>query len=109
MMMLVLASKPMEGIKEKLIQTRGWKIGQKYSENHEKEKQSIKPGDEIHIQRAAIMRESNVYKVWKLSQHPPTLWRIGAISHILSSALLHHEAHPHLLESTMARGWERDA
>jgi hypothetical protein len=29
-------------------------------------------------------------------QDPPTLWRIGGISHFLFSPLLHHEAHPHL-------------
>jgi hypothetical protein len=35
----------------------------KYSKNYEKEKQSIQLGDEIHEQRSAILRESNVYKV----------------------------------------------
>jgi hypothetical protein len=43
--------------------------------------------------------KSRVYKVWKLTQHPPTLWRIGGTSHFLSSPLLHHEAHPHLSKS----------
>jgi hypothetical protein len=95
-MRLVLALNSMEGIKEKLLQTRGWKIEWKYSKNHEKEKWSIKLGDEIHAQRLAILRESNAYKVWKPPQHPPTLWRFGAISHFLSSPLLHHESHPHL-------------
>jgi hypothetical protein len=36
MMRLILEPKSMEGIKEKLIQTHGWKIGQKYSQNHKK-------------------------------------------------------------------------
>jgi hypothetical protein len=89
-MRLILAPKSIEGIKEKL-QTRGWKIGQKYSENHEKEKWSRQLGDEIHAQRSAILRESNIYKVWKPPQLPFTLWRIGGISHFLSSPLLHQE------------------
>jgi hypothetical protein len=37
MMRLILAPKSTEGIEEKLHQTHGRKIGQKYSENHEKE------------------------------------------------------------------------
>jgi hypothetical protein len=37
MMRLVLAPNFMEGIKEKLLQTHGRKIGQKYFKNHEKE------------------------------------------------------------------------
>jgi hypothetical protein len=57
--------------------------------------------------KESILRESNVYKVWKPPQHPPTLWRIGGISHflsspLLSSPLLHHEAHPHLSKSNYA-------
>jgi hypothetical protein len=32
MMRLILAPKSIEGIKEKLLQTHGWKIGRKYSE-----------------------------------------------------------------------------
>jgi hypothetical protein len=52
--------------------------------------------------------KSRVYNVWKPAQHPPTLWRIGGISHFLSSPLLHHEAHTHILKATIARGWERD-
>jgi hypothetical protein len=106
MMRLILPPKYMEGIK-KLIQTRGWKIEQKYSKNHEKEKWFIQLRDKIHAQRSIILRESNVYKVWKLPQHPPTLWRNWGISHFLFS-LLHQEAHPHLKKATMARGWERD-
>jgi hypothetical protein len=43
--------------------------------------------------------KSRVYKVWNPPQHPPTLWRIGGISHFLSSPILHHEAHPHLSKS----------
>jgi hypothetical protein len=70
-MRLIVAPKSKEGIKEKLLQTHGWKIGQKYSKNHEKEKWSIQLGDEIHTQRSAILRESNIYKVWKLPQYPP--------------------------------------
>jgi hypothetical protein len=99
MMRLVLAPNSMEGIKEKLLQTHGLKIGRKYSKNHKKEKQSIQLGDEIHTQRLDILRESNIYKVWKLVQHPPTLWMIGGISHFLSSPLLHHEVQPHLSKS----------
>jgi hypothetical protein len=38
MMGFILAPKSTEGIKEKFLQTRGWKIRQKYSEKHEKEK-----------------------------------------------------------------------
>jgi hypothetical protein len=38
-----------------------------------KEKKSIQLGDEIHAQISTILRESNVYKVWKPPQHPPTL------------------------------------
>jgi hypothetical protein len=96
---LILEPKSMEGIEEKHLQTCGWKIRPKYSKNHEKEKQSIQLRDEIHAQRSAILRESNVYKMWKLPQHPPTLWRIRGISHFLSFPLLHHEAHPHLSKS----------
>jgi hypothetical protein len=48
----------------------------KILQNHKKEKQSIQLGDEIHAQRLDILRESNVYKVWKPVQHPPTLWMI---------------------------------
>jgi hypothetical protein len=48
MMRLILAPKTREGIEEKLLQTHRWKIGQKYSENHEKEKWYIQLGDEIH-------------------------------------------------------------
>jgi hypothetical protein len=75
------------------------KMRQKYCENHEKEKRSIQYGDEIHAQRSAILIESNVYKVWKLPQHPPTLWRIGGISHFLSFPHLHYEVHPHISKS----------
>jgi hypothetical protein len=39
MMKLILAPKSTEGIEEKILQTHGWKIGQKYS---------IQLGDEIH-------------------------------------------------------------
>jgi hypothetical protein len=99
MMMLILAPISMAGIKEKLLQTHGWKIRQKYSKNHKKEKCSIQLGDEIHVQISAILIESNVYKVWKLPQLPTTLWRIGGISHFLSSPHLYHEAHPHLSKS----------
>jgi hypothetical protein len=99
MMRLILAPKFMEGIEEKLLQTHGWKIGQKYSKNHKKEKWSIQLGDEIHAQWSAILMESNFYKMWKPPQHPPTLWRIGGISHFLSSPLLHHVAHRHLSKS----------
>jgi hypothetical protein len=82
------------------IPPNSWmKNGGKCSKNHEKEKLSIQLGDEIHAQRSAILRESNVYKVWKSSQHPPTLWRIGGISHFLSSPHLHHEAEPHISKS----------
>jgi hypothetical protein len=38
MMRLALAPKSMERMKEKLLQICGWKIGQKYSKNHKKEK-----------------------------------------------------------------------
>jgi hypothetical protein len=33
--------------------------------------------------------KSNVYKVWKPPEYPPTLWKMGRISHILSTLLLH--------------------
>jgi hypothetical protein len=52
--------------------------------------------------------KSRVYKVWKLSQHALTLWRIGGISHFLSFPLFHHEAHPHLSTSNYGQGWKRD-
>jgi hypothetical protein len=113
MMRLVLAPKSMKGIKEKLLQTHGWKIKQKYSKNHEKEKWSIKFGDKIHAQRSAISRESNIYKMWKLSQHPLTLWRIGGIPHFLSSPLLSSPLLSYTMKhidtsqkETMAMGWE---
>jgi hypothetical protein len=93
------STKSAEGIEEKLLQTRGWKIGWKYSKNQEKENWTIQLGDEIHAQRSDILIESNVYKVWKPPQYPPTVWRIGGISHFLSSPLLHHEAHQHLSKS----------
>jgi hypothetical protein len=96
MMRLILAPISMEGIEEKLLQTHRWKIRQKYSKNHKKEKWSIQLGDEIDTQRSAILIESNVYKVWKPPQYPPNIWSIGGISHFLSSPFLHHEAHPHL-------------
>jgi hypothetical protein len=67
--------------------------------NNKKEKWSIQLGDEIHTQRSVILRESNVYKVWKPPQQPPTLWRIEGISYFISSPLLHHEAHPNLSKS----------
>jgi hypothetical protein len=110
MMRLILAPKSTEGIEEKLLQTRGWKIRQKYSKNHEKEKLSIQLGDEIHAQRSAIMRESNIYNMWKWPQHPTTLWRIGGISHFLSSPLPSYTMnHTHTSQkASMARGWERD-
>jgi hypothetical protein len=108
MVRLVVAPKTMEGIEAKLLQTHGWKIGWKFSKNHEEEKWSIQLADEIHAQRSAILIESNIYKMWKLSQHPPTLWRIGEISHFLPFPLLYHKAHPHLSKATMARGWDRD-
>jgi hypothetical protein len=63
MMRLILAPKSMEGIKEKLLQTHRSKIGPKYCKNYEKEKRSIQLRDEIHAQRSAILRESNIYKV----------------------------------------------
>jgi hypothetical protein len=61
----------------------------KYSKNNKKkEKQFIQLGDEIHVHRSAILRESNIYKVYKPPQHTSTLWRTGGISHFLSSPLL---------------------
>jgi hypothetical protein len=98
-MRLIQAPNYTEEIKEKLLQTRRWKIGWKYSENHEKEKWSIQLGEEIHAERLVILRESNVYKVWEPPQHPPTLWRNGGVSHFFFSPLLHHEEHPHLSKS----------
>jgi hypothetical protein len=54
------------------------------------------------------LRESNIYKVWKLPQYPPTLWRIGGISHFLS-LLSYTMKHTHTYQkATIARGWERD-
>jgi hypothetical protein len=97
MMRFILAPKSIEEIEEKLLQTHEWKIGWKYSENHKK--WHVQLGDEIHAQRSAILRESNIYKVWKSPQHPLTLGRIGGISHFLSFPHLHHEAHPHLPKS----------
>jgi hypothetical protein len=38
MMRLILASKPMDEIEEKLLKSRDRKLGQKYLKNHEKEK-----------------------------------------------------------------------
>jgi hypothetical protein len=38
MMMLILASKPTEGIKEKLLISRDRKSGKKYLQNHKNEK-----------------------------------------------------------------------
>jgi hypothetical protein len=60
--------------------------------------------------KESILRESNVYKVRKPLQHPPTLWRIGGISHFLSSPLLFYTMkHTHTSpKATMPRGWERD-
>jgi hypothetical protein len=48
--------------------------------------------------------ESRIYKMQKLPQHTPTLWRIGWISHFLSSPLLHHEAHPHISKNNYSWG-----
>jgi hypothetical protein len=44
----------------------------KILQKSQKERKSIQLGDGIHAQRLAILKESNVYKVWK-PQHPPTL------------------------------------
>jgi hypothetical protein len=52
-----------------------------------KNQAKIQLGDLIQAQRLAILRELNIYKVWKLAQYPPTLWRIGGISHSLISSL----------------------
>jgi hypothetical protein len=109
-MKLILALNSMKGIKEKLLQTHRWKIERKYSGNHKKEKWSIQLGDEIHAQWLAILTESNIYKVWKQPQHHSTLWRIGGISHFLSSPLLSYTMkHTHTSQKgTIARRWERD-
>jgi hypothetical protein len=98
MIRLLLAPKSIEGIKENSSKLTDEKSGENTLKT-EKEKWSIQLGNEIHAQRSAILRESNIYKVWKPPQYPPTLWRIGGISHFLSFPLLHHEAHPHLSKS----------
>jgi hypothetical protein len=64
----------------------------KYSKHHEKEKQSIQLGDEIHAERSAILIESNVYKMWKLPQHPALFRELeGSLtfSHFLSYTMKH--------------------
>jgi hypothetical protein len=85
MMRLIVATKPMEGIKGK-IQTHGRKIGQKYFKNHEIEKQFIQLGDGIDAQRSAILIESNVQGVKNTttSSHSLEDWRDLSLS-LLSS------------------------
>jgi hypothetical protein len=108
MMMLILAPKSTKGIKENLLQTHGWKIRQKYSKNHEKEKWSIQLGDKIHTQRSTILGESNVYKVWNYHNILPLFRRLeGSLT--LSPLLCYTMKHIHTSQkATMARGWERD-
>jgi hypothetical protein len=70
-----------------------------------KKKRSIQLEAKIHTQRSTILRESNVYKVWKPPHHHAILWRIGGISHFLSYTMKHTHTSP---KATMATGWERD-
>jgi hypothetical protein len=80
-MRLILAPKPMEGIEEKLLKSWDRKSGQNTSENHENEKHCSKDRRWLNPKAQLYWCESRVYKVWKPPKHPPTLWKIGEISH----------------------------
>jgi hypothetical protein len=108
MMRFILAPKSMEEIKEKFLQTRRWKIRRKYSENHEKEKWSIQLEDKIHAQRPAILRESNIYKVWNRYNIHPLFGGLDeslTFSHLLTYTMKHTQTSQ---KATITREWERD-
>jgi hypothetical protein len=99
MLRLILATFPMEEIEARL-QIARTKIGPKIPLKIKKMKNISAQDRRWFNPKAQIYWcKSRVYKVWKLPQYPLTLWRIGGISHFLSSALLHYEAHPHLSKS----------
>jgi hypothetical protein len=105
MMRLVLAPKSMEGIEEKLLKSWSQKIGpemllkiKKMENIAAQDRRWFNPKIQIY------WCKSRVNKVWKPPRYHPTLWRIGGISHFLSSPLLHHEAHSHLSKSNYSYG-----
>jgi hypothetical protein len=80
-MRLVLSPKSMEGIEEKLLKSWSKKSGKNTSKNLKNEKHSSSSREMIQSKGQLYWCKLRVYRVKKLAKHPPTLWKIGDISH----------------------------
>jgi hypothetical protein len=107
-MRLILASKSIKGIEEKLLQTRRWKIGWKYSINNEKKNNPYNletrftHKDQLYWENQMSTRCGNWYNI-------VPLFRGLDESLTFFSLLSYTMKHTHTSQKvTMTTGWEMD-